>query len=314
MNEMTPIQTEQAIDFSEIDFPVEKRPLYYMRSQEMPGLWNKTQESFHRVPGKWEVVREDTGAHLAVVGKHHNPSNYVEGAEAFVQAINELKINGSLDTTEMDFQVQSFEDGRKMKIEVRLPNHTIEPVVGDVSELQLHLFDSHDQFWVRQAVQIALRYWCSNGCASPSFSLGYKGKHTKSLSQQESLDRMMRSISRSVQQFHENEELFEKWANTRVTEEETLDVFAKSIAAYRNAKGVMEVSKPVMQDLEAALYQNTRAIGKNAWAAYNAATEWATHIGKTKGQVYNVQRDRNSKVAKMLRGAQWKTLTGENND
>ena len=119
----------------------------------------------------------------------------------------------------------------------------------------------------------------------------------------------------AVQSFKSDEHDFKRWSNMRVERNDVLGVFKKTIACYENAKtGDTKVSDNKMRDLKKALQSNTSVLGWTVWAAYNAATEWASHVNagvrEIKGAKHNVERSRQTEVAKMLRSNPWKEMAG----
>ena len=115
--------------------------------------------------------------------------------------------------------------------------------------------------------------------------------------------------------FKSDEQDFKKWATTSVERDDVLGVFKKTLASYENAKtGDTKVSDNKMRDLKIALQNNTNHLGWTVWAAYNAATYWASHLDQgvreVRGSYHNVERTRQTDVAKMLRSNPWKEMAG----
>lgn len=299
----------EGVDLSRISFPVEKRPLYFARETAFG-------TQYAEIDGQFEVVRTDTWDTLGVVGRNYEVSTYDTHQQCVFDALEQLKWDNVLDTNDATYGFEVLENGAKLKSTVELPKHTIAPVIGDISSLKFIGFDSMDASWRRYVTYICYRYWCTNGCASPQFRLQFSTKHTKSASSDETIAKLIQRIKNSVEFFHQNEQTFASWANTKVTEQDVMGVFGNLLASYRDSKGKKHQSQHVMDHLQSALWGNAKTWGWNGWSAYNAATDWATHINedKLRGSVHNAGVDRNNKVAKMLRTNEWNNLVGTPND
>lgn len=308
-NNREPLNFSEDVDLSRISFPVEKRPLYFARETAFG-------TKYAEIDGQFEIVRTDTWDTLGVVGRNYEVSTYDTHQQCVFDALEELKWDNILDTDDANYGFEVLEQGAKLKTTIELPKHTIKPVVGDVSSLRFVGFDSMDGSWRRYIAYICYRYWCENGCASPQFNLQFRTKHTKSASSDETIAKLKTRIKDSVEFFNSNEKTFAAWANTRVVEQDVMGVFGDMLASYRDAKGKKHRSQNVMDNLQSALWDNAKTWGWNGWSAYNAATDWATHIDEkeVRGAVHNAGVVRNNKVAKMLTSPAWNQLVGTPND
>ena len=112
--------------------------------------------------------------------------------------------------------------------------------------------------------------------------------------------------------FNDDEEKFKRWIKTPVEHDDAMQVFSKTIGWQKQAVKVnneyFNHSVNVMDTLSSILSDNISQSGRNMYSAYNAATEWSTHVGQTKGQTWNVERTRESKVATMLNSKAWNNL------
>tara|TARA_R100001198_G_C5231527_1_gene210571 strand:- start:1085 stop:2041 length:957 start_codon:yes stop_codon:yes gene_type:complete len=294
-------------DFSSIDWTPIRKELKLERDGE-----------YYDVPNRWEILRSDNQAHLGVVSNRYEPIPYQDNVKTLIKAINEIQINKLVDDSSATISIEPLEKGKKLKVVVNFPNETIQPVVGDLSNLKVLMYDSTDSSWTWQILYIMFRYWCSNGCSNEDFKLRWNQKHTKSISDEQNLQKIYDKIVYSVNNFHENEGRFRQWADTGVTFEAAMEVFSKTLAQYRDKNGKLAVSKNVMLDLEAYTHKNYREVGHTAWGAYNAATEWATHFqnssfqrNRTVKNPSNTERRRASDVATMLESNHWKEITRE---
>jgi len=306
-----PLRFKDTINTYEINFPVEKLPVYGYR----PLLENTNREPFVELRDRWEIFRTDTQQSLGVVGSKYELDPYINHVTAVTQAVTEMIDTDQLDGYNASAGFKVYEGGRKMNLTIDFPNHTIKPQIDDIVKFQFKDSDSYNQTWARRLNYQGFRLWCLNGCTTSAFNLGFYSKHTKSISSDESTVRMIRNMRAAIVAFKSDEQDFKKWATTHVERNDVLGVFKKTLASYENAKtGDTKVSANKMRDLKTTLQTNTNELGWTVWAAYNAATEWASHLNRgareVKGSYHNVERTRQTDVAKMLRSNPWKELAG----
>ena len=307
----TPQAFKHTVDTTPVDFPVAKKPVYGYR----PHLEDTGETPYIQIPDRYEIVRTDTHQSLGVVGRHYELDPYINHVNAVTQAVTEMidtdQLNG--DNAKANFSV--YEGGRKMNLTIDFPNHTIEPQIDDIVRFQFKDSDSYNQTWARRLNYQGFRLWCLNGCTTSAFNLGFYSKHTRSISSDESIARMIHNMKTAVTAFKSDEQAYKKLANTHVERNDVLGVFKKTLASYENGKtGDTKVSDNKMRDLKTMLQTNTNHLGWTVWAAYNAATEWASHTDRghreIRGATHNVERTRQTDVAKMLRSNPWKALAG----
>ena len=306
-----PLTFKDRVNTDPINFPVEKKPAYGYR----PHLEGTGITPFVKLEGRYEVLRTDTQQSLGTVGSRYQLDPYINHVNAVTQAVTEMIDTDQLDGTDAKADFMVYEDGRKMNLTIDFPCHTIKPQIDDIVKFQFKDSDSYNQTWARRLNYQGFRLWCLNGCTTPDFNLGFYSKHTKSISSDESTARMIMQMKLAVQSFKSDEHDFKRWSNMRVERNDVLGVFKKTIACYENAKtGDTKVSDNKMRDLKKALQSNTSVLGWTVWAAYNAATEWASHVNagvrEIKGAKHNVERSRQTEVAKMLRSNPWKEMAG----
>jgi hypothetical protein len=307
--------------YSSIDFEVEQRPVYGFRTDSVSadGLTaTVTGDRFIPLDGKKENVRVDNGESLGIVGDRYYLTPYTERADILIDAFNESSNEINLDDSSTEFNV--YEGGRKMKAKIYLPGEKIEPAVGDISRCEYTLHDSLDGSWAANINWSLFRYWCSNGCDHKDTKLTFYTKHTRKLSTDEAISKLITRIVQGVENFRKQETLMKSLINTPCNEQDAMGIFKQTLAAYRDAEGKISASKIVMDAIQPVLFDNIRTLGSNGYAVYNTATEWATHINglvngkKTyRGQPHNVQRDRSGRVAKMLKSNPWKEKFGNGN-
>ena len=301
-----PLKFADVVDTTPIRFPVARKPVYG---------YSETLNDYVKIPDRWDIRRTDTDQSLGTVGAKYELDPYINHVTAVTQAVTEMIDTDQLDGYNATADFQVYEDGRKMNLTIDFPCHTIEPQVDDIVKFQFKDSDSYNQTWARRLNYQGFRLWCLNGETTKDFNVGFYSKHTKSISSDESTARMIMQMKLAVESFKSDEEDFKKWAKTHVERDDVLGVFKKTLASYENARtGDTKVSDNKMQDLKIALQSNASHLGWTVWAAYNAATEWATHLDrgvrKVKGAEHNVLRSRQTEVAKMLRSNPWKEMAG----
>jgi hypothetical protein len=111
-------------------------------------------------------------------------------------------------------------------------------------------------------------------------------------------------INRAIEMFFSSENTYRTWIGRELREEQADTLFRRTLAARPRPGDATAISKPVHQHLMEMYDMEPPTL----WGAYNAATNWATHIGKSRGATHNVERTRNNEVAKMLRHEEWQKL------
>ena len=295
-----PITSIDNLDLSAIDFEVERQPIYGLR--QTSDYFTDKVVKYEAIPDKYEYFRKDTGATLGVHTASYNHDGYKKHVSHVIEAVKEMGTLDQLDTS----------NGRKLKLELLFPNNIIEPQIGDITKLRLRDWDSYDGSWGRRLWIDGMRLWCLNGCTSPAFKLGFYAKHTKSISGDESINRILTSMKSMVSNFYEDEAKFKRWISTSVTQEEAQELFSRTLAHQKTAveeDGKWKHHSPnVMDDLRGKIDSNFSQVGRNLYGVYNAATEWATHVQTKRGQIHNIERTRESKVASMLNSPDWNRL------
>jgi hypothetical protein len=297
------------IDMSNIDFEVIKQPVYSQRLSE----WG-VEPDYKPIENLYEYRRADNNRTLGVHTISYNHDGYSTHAKQVVEALKEMSNQDNLDTSNMKpINFEIFDGGRKMRLDVKFPNHNITiPAIGDIMHLRMRDWDSYDGSWGRKATLDAFRLWCLNGCTSSAFQLAFYAKHTKSIGSDEKTAQMISSMTNMLEAFNQDETKFIHWHNTAVSHDEAKQLFSKTIAFAPKSVKVNEEyfnhSVRTMESLDDLITSNYREVGGNLWGVYNAATAWSTHVGETKGQVHNVERTRESKVASMLNSDHWKRL------
>tara|TARA_R110001606_G_scaffold385716_1_gene549367 strand:+ start:86 stop:1075 length:990 start_codon:yes stop_codon:yes gene_type:complete len=312
------------IDLSPLDFNVLRQPVYKKREINAP-FGGSGGHDYSVIDNKFEYYREDTGQTLGVHSSTYKHDGYKPHITAVVDAINELKDN-DLDCTDATYKINLPENGKKLQFEAIFPKHTIEPAVGDITQLRLRDSDSYDGTWGRRLTIDGMRLACLNGQVNAAFGFHFYSKHTKNISSDEKTSRLIKNMKNLIINFQENETVFKEYLMIQVSEPTVYDIYANTLAKstvyYDNFSSEPDAYKPFNSpdgsgpsktiDVLMDLYDyNRREMGSNLYAVYNAATEWATHVVNSKGKIHNVQRTREAKVQHMLKSNYWKNATIE---
>ena len=320
MNYLAPTPTVNAIDsidMSAIDFEVIRSPVFGERlnhKDTVSGLYfgESAIQGVAVIPNLYEFRRADNDHTLGVHTGSYAHNGYQKHMNGVVEALKEMSRQDKLDMSDVSADFNVYEGGRKVKLNVTFPNHIIEPAVGDITKMRLRDWDSYDGTRGRRLSIDGMRLVCLNGMTVPDFKLSFYAKHTKAISSDESVQRMIDSMTDMIVSFNEDEDKFKRWINTPMEIQDAMGLFSTTIGWQKKAVKIKDEYKyhsvSIMEELEGLLEHNFKQAGSNLYATYNAATQWATHVNKTKGKVHNVERTRESKVASMLNTNKWKTL------
>lgn len=300
-------------DIDKFDFPVEIRemnfPGPYMHTDSGGAFGNAVRKNEKIPPSLGRViVRTDTEMPLGIVG----PSWKLTGYGDMLRTFNNSLINSGLDLDGAIVQDRLFEGGAKMRREIVLKRHNIQPQVGDLAGLRLRVFDSYNMNWARQMVIDVLRFWCSNGCYHPMLSHRFYSKHTRAHGH---IQFTADEAAKTVANLKLVEDSLGHWIAKPVTEEDAKGLYANTIARYRDPKGKMRTSDKLVKDLMENFHGQQLLNGgnqhgkprENLYNVYQGATAWATHVGETKrGAAHNIQRTRESQIRDMVTSDAWK--------
>lgn len=277
-------------------FDVDAVPIYTQLVSEPDHLGNVTRE-YMKAPEKHQaIIRRDNGAVLGIHGGRYKIRPYTE----MIERVNEM-ISAADVGSRAIVEDKIFDDGGKMRREILFPDLKIQPQVDDLVNFRVDLFNSYDGSWAEQYVSWSMRLWCLNGCTSSAYSVRSVIKHTNSEWRAEA---HIESFKRSIEMFFNSEDEYKKWVSRSLKAEQVETLFRRTLAARPVAGDATAISKPVLIELLDIYSMEPPTV----WGAYNAATNWASHIKKTRGGVHNVERRRHNEVAKMMRSDQWLQL------
>ena len=266
-----------------------------------------------------KLVRTDTNDFLGMCKSMYKPINH---KTAFGGAVEAMK-KGDIDFTDCQFSVKSFENGALAQMEITFPKHTAK--VGDHNlYLKFVARNSYNGKWKFQSFFGWLNQVCFNTLVSGQQLAYTANRHTTHFD----VDQALVKIKNAVKAVTLETDQFNKWWNTRITDQEAVNIFRKTLAKLQlNQAKVTAGAKTVNQkclttlmniyDKEVTQIYGSGEYGRNGvdgslWCAYQSATEWSTHLAdfenKDNAKKYLIEQKRQDAVRGMLNSPQWKEL------
>ena len=233
------------------------------------------------------------------VSNRYKPLSYADA----VEAQNESIFNSNLNLSDMVVKWTTTPNGGRMKRYVTFPQEIIEPVINDVTQFGLELFNSYDSSYAFEQTTKAFRLWCLNGCTTPMHTYNARRKHTTNIS----IEGEGAKLALGIEAFRDSESRYQKWSKTPVLTYEVERLFKATLTKKEGGKYPYTVK--TFDELILDWKRTSSDMGRNVWSAYNVATAWATHVTSERGGFSeNLSRQRNAKVASMLNHDLWKEL------
>jgi hypothetical protein len=258
------------------------------------------------------------GDPLGIVKSRYKPIHH---KDAFGGAIQAMKLGG-LDFTNSEITINSYENGAMAKMELLLPAHHAK--VGD-HDLYLKFIarNSYNQKWKFQSFFGWMNEVCFNTLVSGQKIAYTSNRHTTHFN----VDASNEKIKNAVKAITDETETFNKWWDTKVEDEQVIDLFKSTIAKsqaneIKVASGQSDTNKKQLYHLmglyndEVAQIHGKGDYGRNGakgslWCAYQSATAWSTHLGDVKDTSttnHIVQQRRQNDVRSMINSKKWKEL------
>jgi hypothetical protein len=274
-----------------------------------PLMYNTEEgEAVHYQSSKSVIYRTDTGAELGIHGHGYKPvapKHMIDVTRNIIER-SDLSING------MQEIIRTSHDGSRTFVQYRLPEHTYTTSDGDNASLSLLAISSFDGTWPFMISAAAIQFACTNLQVFVGGEVSvFKAKHTRSLD----IEQGGRIITKSLQMFHNERDLWQRWHGTDVAALQAFKFFAEALKC-KGALNLMRdtgASEPIdimysmprrNLNLEYIWKQYTsvysKRLGHNYWAVYNALTDWSTHGGVSRTSsninIASVQNDRQQVV------------------
>ena len=261
---------------------------------------------------------QQEGDPLGIVGSRYKPIHHMD---AFGGAIESMK-SGGLDFTDHEIKVDTYENGAMAKMELLLPAHNTKVGDHDLS-LKFVARNSYNARWKFQSFFGWMNHVCFNTLVSGQKIAYTANRHTTHFN----VEASNKKIQNAVTAITNETEQFKKWWDTKVEDEQVIDLFKSTIAKsqaneIKLASGQSDTNKKQLYHLmglyeaEVAQIHGRGDYGRNGakgslWCAYQSATAWSTHLGDVKANSTNnhiVEQRRQNDVRSMINSNKWKQL------
>jgi len=252
------------------------------------------------------IYRTDTGAELGVHGHNYKPV----APKHMIDVTRNILERSGLQLGNIQEIIRTSHDGARTFVQYKLPEHTYRTVDGDTASLSLLSISSFDGTWPFMISAAAIQSACTNLQVFISGGVSvYKAKHTQNLN----IEQGGRVVTKSLEVFAQERELWERYASKHMTGNEAFCFFANALNSIPALDNMAEYGKPeialqkmprrhksleYMWDRFKYLYQPR--LGSTLWAVYNAMTDWSTHakpnIKSAIGNIAAIQHQRQQTV------------------
>ena len=310
MNNITPmfanntaLTTIRDGGYGSADFDIAVAPLTY----NMP----YPDDNIDYPSSKSVIYRKDTGQELGVHGHGYKPvapKHMIDVTRNIIER-SDLSINGIQET------IRTSHDGSRTFVQYKLPEHTYRTADGDTASLSLLSISSFDGTWPFMISAAAIQQACTNLQVFVGGEVAvFKAKHTRSLD----IEQGGRVITKSLQLFHKERELWKAWQGTQVRDMEAFYFFADALDVKLNSKSFSHSYSPAdllhklprrnenlnyIWRVYDTVYRNR--LGANWWAVYNAMTDWSTHFGavrqSSERNIASIQNERQQVIRKAIK-------------
>jgi hypothetical protein len=272
-------------------FPVEELPLVAMK--------NDTKKYFIDKDRYKAIVRTDTNEVLGVHSGKYNMVKHNDIVENIMEGVALADIS-----KDYDHSIRVYENGSKLKGSFVF-NDLVQkdPEVNDIIRFKVDYMNSYDGMWSIMINAYGERLWCLNGCTSPESVTREKNKHTAGFNVQASADQ----IKMALEVFFNDRERWDAWRATKVNNDQVQKVFEKTLAKPTTPTLTNKVNWKQLTRLMDNYRQEVNVLGNSKWAAYNAATDWASHPENVPNPHRVIVR-RQDAVQKMLNNKLWETI------
>lgn len=257
-------KSEDAIKLANLDWTVSKEPCF----AELDGTRIE-------IPDRFAVVRSDTKAALGVVGNFYEP---------FQNAACFEFIDGIIGDSGADFETAgAIDGGKRVWMMARLPREIC--VAGDdVVNPYVLITNSHDGTSSARVIPTTVRVVCNNTLNLALRQNDRKGEGLK-LWHSESLQSKLAAAKKSLGVVLTRVEKFELESQAlakRSMSQNDLAKYFVGLCADKAEKTQQKMMETFLENLSNER-NSMKGIEGSAWAAYNAASEFADHQMKVNG-------------------------------
>ena len=278
--------------YGQADFDIATAPLVYFADDdgtEFPS-------------SKSVIYRTDTGSELGVHGHGYK----AVAPKHMIDVTRNILERSGLHLGNMQEIIRTSHDGARTFVQYKLPEHTYRTPDGDCAALSLLSISSFDGTWPFMISAAAIQQACTNLQVFVGGEVAvYKAKHTRSLN----IEHGGRAITRSLEVFENERELWSKWANRHMTDSQAFVFFAHALKVNTAMTLIAEGGTPdtALADLprrnksleyiwEKYIKVYKTRLGANMWSVYNAMTDWSTHAETSrKSSMHNIAAIQNQR-------------------
>ena len=295
-----------------LDFEVEKFNLFHFGEEGHT-------HSQYKVPSSIGVGirRKDTKQPLGIVSENYEIVQYMDIVDGVEQAI----AKSGMDLYDAEYTTHVYDNGAKIELTAKFPAHV--QVIDNKNDAvipELKFRTSQNRTWANNMMVGLWRSACYNTLVNGDKLAYIYGRHTKNFN----VDGFATKIQKAGE-FIAGDGMNEMrtWYDTKVTRDQAIDLFSKTLARRTDNVTRKKVANKVMlSNLMKTFDEESRHLhgrgnydkygrtdGGTMWSAYNAATWWSTH-GQTRqgSSLHNAKPIREEKVRKMLGSDTWKEL------
>jgi len=283
----------EALKFAGLDYTVEKRPLFTVDSCNLVSFQTQDAEVGNAfmpdilVPNFYSTVRTDTEDVLGVVGKDYKVVQNIEAFSFFDSIVGGGE--GILYET-----AGALGQGERIFITAKLPSY-IKVGKDDLIEQYLFLTTSHDGFGSITAAFTPVRIICNNtlNAALKNSSNVVRIRHSSGANERLKQAHTLMGISGRIGD--EMEQLFNRWANVRISDADLKRLVQTAMAPNREVldklqKGLIDEASSVYKNIVDEVYgyamsapsQQTDTAKGTLFGAYNAVTGYYQNARKFK--------------------------------
>lgn len=240
-----------------------------------------TQSGMH-IEGKRAIINKSNNNTVGIVSENYKVVPNVEIFDAFCRQIEASNINSE----DAFVNVQFAKGGARTLVDFVFPNEQIK-VAGDGSETSLSItalnsFDGSTRYLTKAG---GLRMKCLNGQLLGTIAGAYSSTHTAKLS----VDEGAQKIIRMLQEFRGAQDYWTSMMQTKVTD---MSAHRVILEFFNQEDKENPFGNKNVQEVCVAWMAYKQELGSNAYALYNALTDWVTHKQSKSGASGRINRER----------------------
>lgn len=248
---------------------------------------------------RYAIVRDDTHEIIGINTKDYSPKPYANT----MQMVNKALTDSGVDTKKAIVKDILLDNGGSLIREVRIPSISFQVTdPQDMLEFRMRVQTSYDGSRAFRILGGSFRLWCKNGAGNfIGAMLRTKRLHTKSLDVSAEGSRILTAIDG----FRDMKPVFDRYAKSKVTMDQAVDIFRKTIAHEPKPGKPDHFNSTVADRLIEQYNQDSKQMGGNLWSAFNTATHWASHGAGSKRDADAISIEREPMVQAMVASKPW---------